>query len=443
MIVILGGGPAGRTAAVHLASAGQEVQLVESGVIGGQCLNYGCMVMCALNDCAKSLHTTRNLCSLGIFDSVPSIRFDALMRELHEVQGTIARILDAETRAAGAEIRYGLEGRLDGKALTIGGERVDADAVLVATGSKPAIPGIDGITLPGVYNPHTLSRMVSLPEQMVVIGGGIMAAEIAYVFAQFGSKVTLVARSQVLKGLDPKLKNLALKELGDVRIRTHTTIGKINGSSRVESVTTKTGNAQDTLETDAVFVAAGLVPRTDSLSGLKTGALGEVVVDKRMRTNVGGVFAAGDVTGPPYLTPVSRHEGLVAAENILGRECEMDYRFLPQYMSLNNEFGFFSEDNPEAISLSIPGPAGPGSFWEVPRGDTGVATIRIDPSDGRICGVSTAAPAGGVITAYMAFLARRGIHVQEFSGFREVHPMADGVYWLARYADGYLKRKKK
>jgi dihydrolipoamide dehydrogenase len=365
------------------------------------------------------------------------------MRELHAVQGTIARILDVETRAAGAEIRYGLEGRLDGKTLTIGGEREDADAVLVATGSKPAIPDIDGITLPGVYNPHTLSRMVSLPERMVVIGGGIMAAEIAYVFAQFGSEVTLVTRSQFLKRLDPKLKTLALKELADVHIHTHTTIGKINGSSCVESITIKTGNAQDTLETDAVFVAAGLIPRTDSLSGLKTGALGEVVVDKRMRTNIGGVFAAGDVTGPPYLTPVSRHEGLVAAENILGRECEMDYRYFPQYMSLNNEFGFFGEENPEAVSFSIPGPAGPGSFWEVPRGDTGVATIRIDPSDGRICGVSTAAPAGGIITAYMAFLARRDMKVHDFSDFREVHPMADAVYGLARYADWYLKRKNK
>jgi dihydrolipoamide dehydrogenase len=443
MIVILGGGPAGRTAAVHLASAGQEVQLIESGAIGGQCLHYGCMVMCALNDAAKSLHTSRNLCSLGILDTVPSIRFDGLMRELHTVQETIARILDAETRAAGAEIRYGLEGRLDGKTLTIGGERVDADAVIVATGSKPAIPGIDGIMLPGVYSPHTFSRMTSLPDRMVVIGGGIMAAEIAYVFAQFGCEVTMVARSQILKRLDPKLKNLALKELADVHIHTHSTIKKINGSSHVESITIQSGNSQDTLEMDAVFIAAGLVPRTKSLSGLKTGALGEVVVDKRMRTNIMGVYAAGDVTGPPYLTPVSRHEGLVAAENILGRECEMDYRCFPQYMSLNNEFGFFGDESPEAVSLSIPGPAGPGSFWEVPRGDTGVATIRIDPSDGRICGVSTAAPAGGIITAYMAFLARRGIKVHDFSDFREVHPMADGVYGLARYADWYLERKKK
>jgi dihydrolipoamide dehydrogenase len=442
MIVILGGGPAGRTAAVHLASAGQEVQLVESGVIGGQCLNYGCMVMCALNDAARSLHTTRNLYSLGILDSAPLIRFDGLMREMHAVQRTIAQILDAETRTAGADIRYGAEGKLDGKTLTIAGARVDADAVLVATGSKPAIPDIDGIELPGVYNPHTLSSMASLPDRMVVIGGGIMAAEIAYVFAQFGCEVTLVARSQILKHLDPKLKNLALKELADVHLHTHTTIEKISGSSHVESVTIRSGNSQDTFETDAVFIAAGLVPRTESLSGLKLGALGEVVVDKRMRTAITGVYAAGDVTGPPYLTPVSRQEGLVAAENILGRKCEMDYRCIPQYMSLNNEFGFFGEENPEAVSLSMPGPAGPGSFWEVPRSDTGVATIRIDPSNGRICGVSTAAPAGGIITAYMAFLARRGMNVHDFSDFREVHPMADGVYGLARYADEYMKKKK-
>lgn len=442
MIVILGGGPAGRTAAVHLASAGQDVSLIENGTIGGQCLNYGCMVMCALNDAARCLHTSRGLHSLGIVDKVPSIRFDGLMRELSEVQQTIAKILDAETRNAGAKIRYGAEGRLDGNALTVAGERVDAEAIIVSTGSRPAIPDIQGISLKGVYHPHTFRNMKALPERMAVIGGGIMAVEIAYVFSQFGSEVSLLARSEVLKRLDPRMKVLALKELADVNIHAHCPVERINGSDQVESITIGSGNKQETIETDAVFVAAGLVPRTESLSGLNTGKLGEVVVDRRMRTNVPGVYAAGDVTGPPYLTPVARHEGLVAAENILGRKCEMDYRCFPQYISLKNEFGFFWDEDPDAVSISTPGPAGPGSFWEVPNGGTGMAILRFIPGDGRISGVSTAAPAGGIITAYMAFLAQLGITVQDFSGFREVHPMADGVYGLARYADGYLKQKK-
>lgn len=442
MIVIVGGGPAGRTAAVHLATAGEEVQLVEAGGIGGQCLNYGCMVICALNDIACTLHETRNLQSLDILDSTPSLHFAAMIRQIRAVRETIAKILDAETRQAGAEIFYGMEARLDGKQLTIDGERADADVVVIATGSKPAIPNIDGITHPGVFNPHTLSQMEELPERMAVIGGGIMAAEIAYVFQQFGSDVSLIARSQLLKGLDPKLRNLAIRELGDVQIRTNTRVAKIDGPTRVKSITIEHANTKEQIDVDAVFVAAGLTPRTENLAGIKRGSLGEVVVDRRMRTNIEGIYAAGDVTGPPYLTPVSRHEGIVAAENILGHSCEMDYRYIPQFLSLKNEFGFFDDKTPGAVSMSVPGPAGPGSFWEVPTGDTGVATIRIDPTDGRICGMSTAAPAGGIIAAYMAFLARKEMTVHGFGDFMEVHPMADGVYGLIRYAAGYLEKKR-
>jgi dihydrolipoamide dehydrogenase len=441
MIVIVGAGPAGRTAAVHLATAGEEVQLVEGEGIGGQCLNYGCMVICALNDLARTLNETRNLQSLGILDSTPSLHFPTMIRQLRGVQETIAKILDEETRNAGVEILYGNEARLEGKHLTIGDEHIDADALVLATGSKPAIPDIPGVTLPEVFNPHTLGRMSELPDRMAVIGGGIMAAEIAYAFQQFGSDVSLIARSQLLKGLDPKLRKLAIKELDNVQIYTNTSVVKINGATQAQSITIEHLNSTKQIDIDAVFVAAGLVPRTENLAGIKKGSLEEVVVDRRMRTNIEGIYAAGDVTGPPYLTPVSRHEGIVAAENILGHPCAMDYRYIPQFMSLKNEFGFFDDGTTDAVAMSVPGPAGPGSFWGVPNGDTGVATIRIDPIDGRICGMSTAAPAGGIIAAYMAFLAHKEMTVYGFEEFMEVHPMADGIYGLIRYASGYLKNK--
>jgi dihydrolipoamide dehydrogenase len=442
MIVIVGGGPAGRTAAVHLATAGEEVQLVEGEGIGGQCLNYGCMVICALNDIARTLNENRNLHSLGIFDSTPSLHFPTMLRQLRGVQETIAKILDEETRKAGVEILYGNEARIEGKQLTIGDEHIDADVIVLATGSKPAIPDVPGVTLPGVFNPHTLGRMSELPDRMAVIGGGIMAAEIAYAFEQYGSDVSLIVRSQLLKGLDPKLRNLAIKELDNVQIYTNTPIVNIDGTTKVQSITIDHLNSTKQIDIDAVFVAAGLVPRTENLTGIKKGSLKEVVVDRRMRTNIEGIYAAGDVTGPPYLTPISRHEGIVAAENILGHPCEMDYRYIPQFMSLKNEFGFFNDGTPDTMAMSVPGPAGPGSFWGVPKGDTGVATIRIDPIDGRICGMSTVAPAGGIIAAYMAFLAHKEMTIYGFEEFMEVHPMADGVYGLIRYAAGHLKNKR-
>ncbi|HPH35568.1 MAG TPA: FAD-dependent oxidoreductase, partial [Methanoregulaceae archaeon] len=135
MIVVLGGGPAGRTAAITLALGGLEVTLVEKNGIGGQCLHYGCMVVCALNEAARVLTSARRLEDLGIFENVPHIRFPTLLYEMKAIQEKIAGILDAETRGSGVTILYGKEGRIEGSSVFIDGERIAADAVIAATGS--------------------------------------------------------------------------------------------------------------------------------------------------------------------------------------------------------------------------------------------------------------------------------------------------------------------
>ncbi len=101
MIVVLGGGPAGRIAAMHLSHAGKEVILAERGVIGGQCLNFGCMVVCALNDAARVVRNARDLQRLGVIDRAPEVHFPTLICQMQEIQKKIAGILDAETRSTG------------------------------------------------------------------------------------------------------------------------------------------------------------------------------------------------------------------------------------------------------------------------------------------------------------------------------------------------------
>ena len=97
MIVILGGGPAGRIASIRLASAGREVQLIEGGGIGGQCLHFGCMPVCALNDVARTIHSVREFQRLGVIDSPPTINFPKMLDEMHAIQSKIASVLDTST----------------------------------------------------------------------------------------------------------------------------------------------------------------------------------------------------------------------------------------------------------------------------------------------------------------------------------------------------------
>ena len=440
MIIVIGGGPAGRIGAMHLAGGGAEVRLIERDRIGGQCLHDRCMTVCALNDVARLLDYARAQKDLGILDSVPTVSYPAVKRRMREVQEKLARVLDAETRRAGVEVIYGAEGRLDGTRVYIDDEEVRADAVLAATGSRAATPDIPGTDLPGVYTYQTLHAMDDLPRRMVIIGGGVVAAEFAHIFRSFGSGIDIVARRGLLPGLDEKMRIAVMRhDLAGVGIHEKTAVANIEGGARVRSVLLASG---EEIEADAVFLATGLVPRSESLQGLSKRPDGAVIVDRQMRTSVAGVYAAGDVIGPPFLTPAARREGVVAAENILGHPAVMDYAGIPQAMSLRYDYAFATTGTDDgSVSLSAPSPAGPGSFWDVAGGWSGLAQIRIDPGTGRLVGAAAGVPGASSLLSYIGYLMKRGVTVSDFDDLVEVHPSTDGVYGLARYAAGMIRKR--
>ncbi len=441
MIIVLGGGPAGRIASIRLATSGKEVHLIENGGIGGQCLHFGCMPVCAMNDVARLIHSACTLHNLGIIDTVPKIHFPHIISEMHVVQEKIASILDTETKSAGVQITYGKTGRLEGKNVFIGDEQHEADAVIACTGSRPNIPDISGTDLDGVFTPHTLFRMKELPKKIAIIGGNIMAAEFAYIFSRFGSKVTILSRSAFLKNADKHLRALALNQLNDVDIQEGSDVLSLTGGSRIQSVQIRSCDTKVAIDADAVLLATGLVPRSEMLCGINKGPGGEVLVNEKMQTSVVEVYAAGDVTGPPFLTPIARHQGIVAADNILGINRTVDYRSIPQSISLGYELAFCLSETENMASIAIPGPAGPDTFWEVPSSNTGLAKIIFEPGTGEIRGMCAAGPGGGLIAGYMAFLMKHHFSIHDFEEFIEVHPSTDGVSGIAKYASGLMKKR--
>jgi dihydrolipoamide dehydrogenase len=237
--------------------------------------------------------------------------------------------------------------------------------------------------------------------------------------------------------MDKHLRALAIRELAGVTIRENAPVSSILGKERVGSVMIKDGE----LEADAVVIAAGLVPNSESLEGIKKGPRGEIIVDNRMRTSVADVYACGDVTGPPNMTPVARHQGITAADNILGIPRTMEYRNIPRSINLTHEIAFCIDTTEGMGSIVFPGPAGPGSFWSVPTGQTGLAKVFFDPESGELGGFCAAGPGGGLIAGYMAFLMRKHFSVHDFEEFIEVHPSTDGVYGLAKYASSVVKKR--
>jgi dihydrolipoamide dehydrogenase len=446
MITVIGGGPAGRLAALRLAGYGREVRLIDGRPegLGGQCLHHGCMVINAHNDAAKTVDAARSLAALGILDHTPLLSYGALKAGMADIQETIAAVIRKETLEAGVEVIQA-HATVNGKEVFLDGERETAsEALLIATGSRPLVPAIPGTGRTGVYTAHTLHHLRHRPARLVIIGGGVVACEYAYAFAAYGTAVTMVVRSELLRPFYPHLRAEVGRDLAAVEIMEHTVPLAIEGDATATGVRIRTSAGEETtLPCDAVIIAAGLVPRTEDVTGIALGPSKEILVSDRFETSVRGVYAAGDVTGPPYLTPVARREGRAAADAILGLNPPAFPAAIPQAIKLRNEHSFAFLPGSTHDPLAIPSPAGPGSFWEVPSRRTGRAVLEADRTTGKLTGFYEASPTSSTAAGYLAWFVSEGVSADALESFLEVHPSSEGVPWLIRYISELREKEEK
>jgi len=430
MIIVLGGGPAGRMAALRLAKAGRKVTIIEKRAIGGQCVFDGCMLVCGLNDVARTIENSEQLRRLDVLKGEGlKPNYPTLIQKLEETQKFFSFILEKETLDAGITIEYGKEAEVrDGKVFIDGMER-EAEAVIIATGAQPNIPEIPGINLNGVYQPRTLRTMRELPKEMVIIGGSISGAEFAYIYAAFGVKVHLIIRSTLLKMLPEEFRNDAREDLKKVDIREHATIEKILGTENVKGVVVD----GKTIPCDTVLVTTGMKPESPYVSGINKREDGAIIVNDRMETSVKGIYACGDVIGAPYYTPVSRLQGFAAADAILGYSRTVDLKQVPFSIVLGRDYAGCLPIE-EGTVKTLPNIGGPGTFWPIADHSIGHMMLSYRKEDGKILGFATSAPAGGVVATYLGYLVRKGVTIHEFSPLLEVHPMPDGLYSLIRFS---------
>ena len=424
--VVIGGGPAGRAAAMELAALDMDVMLVEKKLIGGTCLNEGCMVVCGLNDVARFLEEARQLSDLGVLDVECSADYRRIAGGVKRTLERIRHVTERETLDAGIEIVYGVAEFEDDR-LLVEGEEMDYDRLIIATGASPLIPPIEGASKAITY--RDILDLDGIPDKLVIIGGGVIAAEFAGIFSSFGSEVTVVSRSGFLSKLDPLIRDyVSEKVLNDVRILEDTSTTEIDGSG----VQTSGGYIEG-----LPMLATGLRPNSDFLRGfLELGPRGGVKVNDRMETSRQNVYAAGDVTGGHGTTPVARMEGVVAGLNAAGIERRVDYRYLPYSISLRYDVGFVDIPGEGGREAVIPGLAGPGSFWGVNNGKTGISKVRL-LDDGTPSSIYSVAPGARLIMPYLSLLMRLGVSMYEFEGFVETHPSTDSIYKLMRFLSRY------
>jgi len=372
-LVVVGGGPGGYPAAIRAAQLGLKVALIEKERPGGVCLNWGCIPTKAMLRSAEVLETVQHGAEFGVLADNVRLDYPAVVERKDRVTKTLTDGVASLLEANGVTVVNGHARFVGPKTVEVvavgdaplgaGGPlynappapdgrpqaRLEGRSLIVATGSTPVLLPIPGIELPGVVTSDGAFLLPEVPRRIVIIGASAVGAEWATMFGAFGSEVTMVellptllpaedtdigktlARSFAKRGIKVQTGR-TVSEIAQVAGAKAGKGGKAATALRV-TVTDPDGQHPTQVETDVVLVGVGRRPNTEGLdldrAGVATDARGWVTVDDRLRTNVPGVHAIGDVTGTVLLAHVASHQGLVAAAVLAGHDERIDYRAVP------------------------------------------------------------------------------------------------------------------
>lgn len=426
--IIIGSGPSGRLAALQLGKLGQNVKLIEKKHIAGTCLNEGCMVICALTDVTKFIETNNRFNKRGFIKSQLDVSYDKIVEKIKETQTMIRSINQEECESAGNELIYG-EAKIENEEVVVNNESFTYDNLLIATGARPFIPDIEGNEY-GLTSSDILN-LDDIPEQLNIIGGGVIAIEVANIFSKLGSEVNLFARSTVLKDIkDEDATNYILKHLiPEINIHEHVTVDKLTKNKLVLE-------SGEEFEGKSLF-ATGRIPNSEIAEGIvELNPNKTIKVNERMQTNVDNIYAAGDVTGGIQLTPIARMEGVCAARNMANYPNKISYNSVPQTLNLNTEVSFVEnekiDENHKIADIGFPGIAGPGNFWTIMDGETGFTKVSFDADDNKIKRITSISPSSVSDVAYLSYIMREDYDLNDYDDFIEIHPSTDTNYKIIK-----------
>lgn len=427
--IVIGSGPAGRLASMQLGKLGEEVTLIEKNHIAGTCLNEGCMVICALTDITKFIDTNKRFNNHGFLKSQIEISYEKIVEKITKTQETLRKIEQMENESVGNKVIFG-EASIDGNEIKVNNESFEYDNLLIATGARPFIPDIKGSEY-GLTNKDIL-KLDDVPEKLNIIGGGIIACEIANIYSTLGSEVNVLARSEFLKEINQTTKEYVLKNvIPEVNVCENTNVKEVFENKII------TEN-DDELEGIAFF-ATGRTPNSEIAEGfVELNDDKSIKVNEMMQTSADNVYAAGDVTGGYKLTPVARMEGITAARNMANYANKVSYHCIPQTLSLNMEVGFVENEKSECseddkATIKIPGIAGPGAFWNILTGDTGYTEVEFDKKNNKINKINSVSPSAPSDIAYLSYLMREDYDLDDYEDFLEVHPTTDANFRVIKY----------
>jgi len=436
-VLVIGAG-SGMIVAANAVANGLKTALVESGPIGGTCINRGCVPSKMLiypADVASVIHEAEKL---GIRATIDTIDFDGIMKRTHKL---VAEDVERQTRAVEEDPRIrwfkGKGEFVSDYTLKTGEDVVKADKVFIVSGARPDVPPLKGIENVSFLTSDTVLSLEALPKSMVVIGGGYIAAEYGHFFSSLGTKVIIIQRSsRVLPDEDPEVSQLLTEEMGKrMEIFTNYEAVEVMEKGSIKAVIAKSlvsGQVKE-FSGDTILIAAGRVPNSDTLKPERTGVeldkMGFVRVNEFLETRKKNIFAFGDAIGKQMFKHVANYEAQVAWHNSMhDHKVKVDYSAAPHAVFTHPQVASVGMKEAEASQSRYKILVGRAFYKDTAQGAAmaetgGFVKVIVEQKTGRILGAHIIGPFASMLIQEIinAMASGDGTFVPIFRGLH-IHP---------------------
>ena len=441
-VVVIGSGPGGYVGAIRAAQLGMKVAIIEKyNTLGGTCLNVGCIPSKALLDSSEHYHNAvERFAEHGIETSEVKINMKQMIKRKNEIVDQTCKGIDFLMKKNKIDVYQGTGSFVTKNLIAIenvdGRKEIEADKVIIATGSKPITPEMFNYDKVRVITSTEALNIDKVPAKMVIVGGGVIGLELGSVFARLGTSVDVVEyMDRILPTMDTDCgKELmrSLKKLGINFYLSHSVTGVKSGKTSCSvSVQKRDSEEKFDIKADYCLVAIGRKPYTDGLNlesiGIQKDEKGRIAVNDHLETNVPGIYAIGDVVQGAMLAHKAEEEGILVAEIISGAKPHIDYNLIPGVVYTWPEVAAVGKTEEELKSAGIPYKSGKFPFKALGRArasmDTeGMVKVLAHKDTDEILGVHMVGPrVADVIMEAVALMEFRA-SAEDMSRISHPHP---------------------
>jgi mercuric reductase len=461
-LVILGSGTTAFAAALRAQELGKSAVMAEERTLGGTCVNRGCLPSKNLIEAARLLHDAQHPRYPGLTPAALGLDFRQLIAQKDEVIHGYRNKKYESLLGGRFTIEKGHARFVDAHTVEVDGKRLTGEKILIATGSRPFVPPLDGLDAVPFLTSDLLTsdepiEMTACPRSLLIAGGGYIALELGQMFRRFGAEVTMLERSGQLlaHGYEPEVGQAigALFAAEGIRVVTGASARSVRQESDGVVATVLVGGDPREFRAESLLVATGRGPNTDNIAigkaGVAIGDWGQVLVDEYLRTSVPHIFAGGDVIGretdSQMATPVGSQDGGIAARNALSGEepRAVNHRVIPRAIFTDPPIGLVGMTEAEAIAAGHRCWCNTVPMALVPRAgairDTrGLIKMVADADTNEVLGVSMVGHSAGEVIHEAAMALRFRATIHDFIDLLHVYPtMAEAlkIVAISRYKD--------